>query len=76
LDPDDLRTRQELGVALGGLKQFDAAVLEFKQVLLADANNAKALHNLALTLNQMGQKELALDYYRQAQAIQRGEPTR
>ena len=73
LKPDDIHARQGLGVALGGLKQFDEAVAQFKEVLRLDANHANTFHNLALTVNQLGQKELAKSYYERAQTLRREE---
>jgi ribosomal protein S12 methylthiotransferase accessory factor len=71
LDPGSVRARLGLGAALGSMKQFDAAVGEFKEVIRIDERNANAMHNLSVTFHQMGQKDLAVNYYRQAEAIRR-----
>ena len=57
------------GASNAGLKQFDAAVDNFKKVLKIDPNDAIAYNNMGSALQDMGNAEAAIDCYKNALKI-------
>lgn len=69
LAPEDLDTRAKYASSLAFVGQFDDAVNELQAVLKENPQHFHALAYLAITHAQMGEKEKALDYGKQALAV-------
>jgi len=54
MTPDDLETRNDLGIALARLGRFDEAAACFRDVLRRNPDHPKAGRNLELTLDLQG----------------------
>jgi tetratricopeptide (TPR) repeat protein len=62
--PDDLRARNNLGVAYLRANEIDQAFQEFQKILARHPDYAKAHFNLALVYNKQGFYDRELDEYR------------
>ena len=67
--PNSIILHNMLGASNAGLKQFDAAVDNFKKVLKIDPNDAIAYNNMGSALQDMGNAEAAIDCYKNALKI-------
>ena len=54
------------GAANAGLKQFDAAIYNYKQAVKIDSNYAEAYYNMGLALSEKGELGAAVDSYKKA----------
>ncbi len=69
IQPDFLPARFNLGVALGDIKQFDAAIEELKKVIEAESGYAEAHNSLGFVYFKKGNIGEAVSHYEQALKI-------
>jgi len=69
MNPDDLETRNKLGLAFWLDGQLDESEGQFRQVLGKDKNNFNALDGLGLVLLKKDMPEPALKYFKKAEKI-------
>lgn len=69
LNPKDVSSLVNIGLALNALKRYDEALQSFDQALKEEPEDIAALNNKALVLTTLGRNEEALSYYDQALAI-------
>jgi protein O-GlcNAc transferase len=64
LDADSAPAQNNLGEALGGLKQYQAALKAFQQAVAIDGSFVKARYNMGVTYDKLGQLKYAEFVYR------------
>ncbi len=68
VDPDNLDARLELGRALYEAGRVEEAVRATEAILAKDPNHVDALYNLGAMHANNGERDMAADYWRRAQA--------
>ena len=69
MNPDDLETRNKLGMAYWLAGQMDEAQKQFEKVLKKDSHNFNALDGLGLVFMQKDALEKAMQYFNSAEKI-------
>ena len=69
LDLSNVNVHNSLGVCYGMMESYDAAEAEFDAALLLKPDEVMALYNLGVIFVLTGRKELALDFFMKAAAI-------
>ena len=64
LEPQSAEAQNNLGEALGELKQYPAALQAFQQAVALDGNYVKARYNMGVTYDKLGQLKYAEFVYR------------
>jgi tetratricopeptide (TPR) repeat protein len=72
LDPSNVNVHNSLGACYGAMKMYDAAESEFNAALLLKPDEVMALYNQGLVCLLTGRKEMALDFFVNASAIDDG----
>jgi len=72
LDPSNVNVHNSLGVCYGAMKMYDAAESEFNAALLLKPDEVMALYNLGVVCLLTGRKEMALNFFVNASAIDDG----
>jgi len=72
LDPSNVNVHNSLGVCYGTMEMYDAAEAEFDAALLLKPDEVMALYNLGVICLLTGRKEMALDLFMKATAIDDG----
>ena len=72
LDPANVNVHNSLGVCYGMMEMHDAAEAEFDAALLYKSDEVMALYNLGVIYLLTGRKEMALDFFTKAAAIDDG----
>jgi tetratricopeptide (TPR) repeat protein len=72
LDPSNVNVHNSLGVCYGMMESYDAAEAEFDTALLLKPDEVMAMYNLGVICVLTGRKELALNYFVKAAAIDDG----
>ena len=72
LDPSNVNVHNSLGVCYGMMEMYDAAEAEFDAALLLKPDEVMALYNLGVICLLTGRKEMALDFFMKAAAIDDG----
>ena len=67
--PDSVEAHNALGVSLSALNRLDEAEMSFRRAAELDANDEKSRHNVAEIQSGRGHFEEAIDWYREALAI-------
>src|SRR5581483_3848298 len=63
-DPDSAEAQNNLGEALGELKQYKIALCAFQQAVALDGSYVKARYNMGVTYDRLGQMKYAEFVYR------------
>ena len=66
LQPDLIRAKYNLGVALGDNQQYEAAINVLEQVINTEPDNADAQNSIAYAYSQKGELERAIKHYEKA----------
>jgi len=69
LDPSNVNVHNSLGVCYGMMETYDAAEAEFDAALLLKPDEVMALYNIGVVCLLTGRKEMALDFFMKAAAI-------
>jgi Flp pilus assembly protein TadD len=69
LNPDAAPLHFALGNAYASLRRWTEAQQAYFEAYRLDSNSADHLYNLAVSLDQLGQSRLALDYYEKSLAL-------
>jgi tetratricopeptide (TPR) repeat protein len=72
LDPSNVNVHNSLGVCYGMMEMYDAAEAEFEAALMLKPDEVMALFNLGVICLLTGRKEMALDIFMKAAAIDDG----
>jgi len=72
LDPSNVNVHNSIGVCYGMMEMYDAAESEFDAALLLKPDEVMALYNLGVVCLLTGRKEMALDIFLKATAIDDG----
>ena len=72
LDPSDINVHNSLGVCYGMMEMYDAAEAEFNAALMLKPDEAMAMFNLGVICLLTGRKEMALEIFMKAVAIDNG----
>jgi Tfp pilus assembly protein PilF len=72
--PDDVESRLSLGTLLLSRNQSAAAIVELREVLRVDPEQAQALNNYGAALQAEGRLEEAVEQFRRAVRVQRDYP--
>jgi tetratricopeptide (TPR) repeat protein len=72
LDPSNVNVHNSLGVCYGMMELYDTAETEFNAALQLKPDEVMALYNLGVICLLTGQKEMALDIFMKATAIDDG----
>jgi len=72
LDPSNVNVHNSLGVCYGMMEMYDAAEAEFEAALMLKPDEVMALFNLGVICLLTGRKEMALDIFMKAAAIEDG----
>jgi tetratricopeptide (TPR) repeat protein len=70
--PDSYLSQYNLGLAYGGLRKTDEAIVEHKKAIRLKPYSAKAHNNLGLAYYDMGRMDEAVDEYKKAISLRPG----
>ncbi len=69
LDPENVNVRNSLGVCYGRMNRFDQAMAVFREALVLDPKEPMTFYNAGLVSLMRGDRERALRYFHQADAV-------
>ena len=75
LEPDYIKTRNNLGIVLADLGEFDQAITEYRTVIRLQPDHADAHFNLGNALMERDKPRAAIKHYRKALSINPADET-